>query len=591
MKLVVPFVDELATLDSRLLRLAEFLGANCRTLELPKSVAADASFFEKSLPEGSCCVINPEVMQQWIGQDEFPSAVASALLARCSHLLVHGVRSGRFDSGLITLLSEGYLTRAREIENSGQSYRCANDSRDFCEAFSGLVIGMARPGIDRVFSVGKPGIRALLSIGDLPYVTCVSSTGAMAFFLGTYEIVDLQEEIGEDPVSTFFSRLLPHAMTLRAIFGTEVWRPTAQSASLVVDDPVLRENYGFLNFKALLGLMKEQNFHTSLAFIPHNFRRCSSSVLKLFLENPRYLSLCFHGNDHTQAEFASNNSALIHTFVVTAEKRIGTLQKISGISCDKVMVFPQGKFSVEAMDVLRARNFDAAVNTVPHPRGEKVRLSLSELCEPAVTRYGSFPLFLRRSIDHCGAEDIAFDLFFGKPALVVEHHQIFKDPEPLLDVIARINSLCPAIRWVGLAQAVRNATLQRRSSDSMAFTRGYANSIEVRNSGSQLAEYAIEWPHIDFDEVLECKAGDAIRRHCSDNGGRGLRIQINLPPQTSQVVSVVQRDDFPEPAALGMKWKTKAFLRRRLSEIRDDYLSKNAPVLAFAKTLQRLVAH
>jgi hypothetical protein len=255
------------------------------------------------------------------------------------------------------------------------------------------------------------------------------------------------------------------------------------------------------------------------------------------------------------------------------------------------MVFPQGKFSVEAMDVLRSRNFDAAVNTVPHPTGENVRLRLSELCQPALTRYGNFPLFLRRSIKHCGAEDIAFDLFFGKPVLVVEHHQIFKDPEPLLDVIARINSLCPTIQWVGLAQAVRNATWQRRNSDSRMFMRGFSASVEVRNSASQSAQFSVEWPHLSPETVLECKAGEMVARQDSVNGNKGVRVQTNVPPHMSQIVSVVQRDEYPEPIALGMKWKAKAFVRRRLSEIRDDYLSKNAPVLAFAKTLQRLVAH
>jgi hypothetical protein len=591
MKLFLPFVDELAIVDSRLLRLAEFLGASCETLELSQSSAGNTSFFDKALPEGSCCVINPEVMQRWTRGNDFPSLAASALLERCSHLLVHGVRPGQFDAGLITLLSEGHLTGAHEIENSGQSYRCADGSRDFCEAFSGLALGMARPGIDRVFALGKLGARALLSIDDRPYVASVSSTGAKVFFLGTQEIVDLQDDIGEDPVSNFFSRLLPHAMTIRAIFGDEVWRPTAESASLVVDDPVLRENYGFLNFKILLTLMQRHNCHTSLAFIPHNYRRCSSVAVKLFLDNPTYLSLCFHGNDHTQAEFASKNSALLHTFVATAEKRIGTLQKMTGMSCDKVMVFPQGKFSVEAMDVLRSRNFDAAVNTVAHPTGDYVRLRLPELCQPAITRYGNFPLFLRRSINHCEPEDVAFDLFFGKPVLVVEHHQIFQEPEPLLDVITRINSLCPTIRWVGLARAVRNAILRRRNSDGIIVIRGYSNSVEVRNLSSQSAQYSVEWPNLNLHAVLEFKAGDTVAHEVSVQGDDRVRVQTNLPPHTSQLVSVVQRGEYPVQVALGMKWKTKAFVRRRLSEIRDDYLSKNAPVLAFAKTLQRLVAH
>src|SRR5207302_700503 len=146
-----------------------------------------------------------------------------------------------------------------------------------------------------------PGSRGLLSIGDHLYVVSVKSTGAKVIFLGTHEIADLHEEMGEESVNTFFSLLLPQAMAIRAIIGDEAWRPATESASLVVDDPVLRENYGFLNFNALLTLMKQQRFHTSLAFIPHNFRRSSNAVIKMFRENPENLSLCFHGNDHTNA--------------------------------------------------------------------------------------------------------------------------------------------------------------------------------------------------------------------------------------------------------------------------------------------------
>jgi hypothetical protein len=174
---------------------------------------------------------------------------------------------------------------------------------------------------------------------------------------------------------------------------------------------------------------------------------------------------------------------------------------------------------------------------------------------------------------------------------VVEHHQIFKDPKQLLDVITCINSLCPTIEWVGLAQAVRNATLQRHKCDSTAWVRGYSNSIEIRNSSSQSAQFSLEFPHLSLEGALECKGGEIVAAPDATNGDSKVRVQTNVPPHMSQMVSLVRRDEYPEPVALGMKWKTKAFVRRRLSEVRDDYLSKNAPVLAFAKTLQRLVAN
>ena len=68
---------------------------------------------------------------------------------------------------------------------------------------------------------------------------------------------------------------------------------------LIIDDPLLRKDYGFLNFESVLGLMDEYNFHTSIAFIPHNWRRNASGITRMFRERPDRYSICFHGNDHT----------------------------------------------------------------------------------------------------------------------------------------------------------------------------------------------------------------------------------------------------------------------------------------------------
>ena len=103
--------------------------------------------------------------------------------------------------------------------------------------------------------------------------------------------------------------------------------------------------------------------------------------------------------------------------------------RLTGVPCDKVMVFPQGNFSIDAMKVLKSHNFYAAVNTVPHPAEQPVRLTIGELAQPAVLRYGGFPLFLRKPIRQTQNHDIAFNLFFGRPVLIVEHHQIFQHPE------------------------------------------------------------------------------------------------------------------------------------------------------------------
>ena len=86
--------------------------------------------------------------------------------------------------------------------------------------------------------------------------------------------------------------------------------------------PLLRRDYGYLNFDSLLRLAKEHNFHTAISFIPHNYRRNSARIVRMFRENPRRLSICFHGNDHTEAEFASTDRALLNGMLGIGEERM-----------------------------------------------------------------------------------------------------------------------------------------------------------------------------------------------------------------------------------------------------------------------------
>ena len=62
-------------------------------------------------------------------------------------------------------------------------------------------------------------------------------------------------------------------------------------------------------------------------------------------------------------------------------------------------------------------------------------------------RYGCFPL--RKYVREIAVQDTAFNLFFAKPLLIAEHHDIFNDPEPgcLTQMVSPIHTLAPEIRW------------------------------------------------------------------------------------------------------------------------------------------------
>jgi hypothetical protein len=371
------------------------------------------------------------------------------------------------------------------------------------------------------------------------------------------------------------------------VAGDECWRPGRAHACIIIDDPLLRKSYGFLNFESLLQVADKHKFHATIAFIPHNFRRNSSRITRMFRENAARLSICFHGNDHTNAEFASTDLPLLETLLRIGEERMHRHYELTGLPCDKVMVFPQGKFSVEAMKVLKFHNFDAAVNTVPHPSDQTVQLTIGELAQPAVIRYGAFPLFIRKPIRHTENQDIAFNLFFGRPVLIVEHHDVFQTPESVIEIATRINSVAPEIRWCNLATAVNESILTRKAPEGAHHVRAYSNTVRISNDSDSIERYLIEWSDSCDSASIEHVLMDGTPCLGFEITGAGLRLSVELGPSSSHTFSLVRRNVHAGIGSLDLRWKCQAFLRRRLSEVRDNYLSKNHHLLVTAKAFQR----
>jgi len=405
-------------------------------------------------------------------------------------------------------------------------------------------------------------------------------------FLASEDTAEVNAEISREPMCNYFSRLMPHAMALRHIFGEECWRPCKPQASIIIDDPLLRRDYGYLNFESLLSLTEEYNFHTTISFIPHNYRRNSARIVRMFRENAHRLSICFHGNDHTDAELASTDTVLLNRILGVAEERMKVHEQVTGLHCDRVMVFPQDNYSVEAMEVLRSRNFHAASSS-PNPVSKPVPLRIADIAQPAVLRYGGIPLFIRNFIKDTQSQDIAFNLFFGRPILIGEHHDTFKHPGSLLEVVQKINSIAPGISWSNLESVVDNSTLKRRRPDGTVQVRPYSSNVLIANDSASVERFSIEWGQSGQCCPIEQVLRDGTRFPGVEFDDTGMRVLAELPPGASQIFSVVYRNDHAALGKPGFKWDAQAFLRRRLSEVRDNYLSKNQHVLAAAKALQR----
>ncbi len=271
-----------------------------------------------------------------------------------------------------------------------------------------------------------------------------------------------------------------------------------QHACIIIDDPLLREDYGFLNYRRLINLMDKHNFFTTIAFVPFNFKRTDKKIAALFKDRTDRLSLCVHGCDHVKGEFGITDLHYLDNLVKLATARMVEHERITGIPFDRIMVFPQGIFSNEALEALKLNNYSAAINTVPMPISGSISSNL--------------PLFRRYTPEHFNNSASI------NPIFIVLHHDYFKNGYTRLsDFVDKLN-----------------------------------------------ARYKIQW----------ASAGSIISNYI----------------HTTLQSDVTQTDvDLSGLALHGYRRNTKIFMRRYLSELRDNYLCKNDSLFAYAKKLKDLM--
>ncbi len=185
-------------------------------------------------------------------------------------------------------------------------------------------------------------------------------------------------------------------MFIRCTSGSSCWHNDRPSACFIVDDPLLRRQYGFLDYKKLSELMDRERFSTSIAFIPWNYRRSDRRIAELLAGRPLTYSLCVHGCDHARGEFGSIDHNFLREKAQLALEWMRQHRTLSGLDFDDVMVFPQGIFSTAAMRALHSCRYLAAVNGPPYPIDREDSLTLEDLLQVAVTRFSNVPLFTRR---------------------------------------------------------------------------------------------------------------------------------------------------------------------------------------------------
>ncbi len=475
---------------------------------------------------------------------------------------------------LVQLLAGDERAELRHIHSGGEEFVVANDT-EFCGIMASLRVPVSSPNDDvcLVSNIGDTGALSLISSASGSIFLKLQCGDVPVFVSTSAEIIDIDRKLTTQnfDVRAQFLSAVPVVLYIKWAFAETCWNAPEANACLVIDDPVLKSTHGFVDFQQLLSLMKRHNFSTNVAFIPWNWRRSAPEVVQLFRENPAHYSLSVHGCDHTRGEFGSSDRQRLYWKTQQAIERMTQHQSITGISHDRVMVFPQGIFSEAAMDVLRRTGLIASVNNDvisadPHPRA----ITVSDVWDIAVMRY-SFPLFTRR-YPWEGIENFAFDALLGKPAIAVIHHDYCSDHcARLVNFIQRLNALHRAPTWRNLGEVVRRSCRQREVSLGAVEVQMYGTELRIENRSEQPKRFLIKRRDHEASAIQRICAGPQEISWKPVNGHIELEIELN--PGGNQVIQI-RFHDAAEKRRSGdnLPYRLKAMLRRYLCEVRDNYV-------------------
>jgi hypothetical protein len=259
-------------------------------------------------------------------------------------------------------------------------------------------------------------------------------------------------------------------------------------------------------------------------------------------------------------------------------------QARTGLPFERVMVFPQGRFSINALRALRRAEYLAAVNSTCFPTDEgSARLTIADFLRPAITRFHGFPIFQRRYPRRL--IDSAFDLFLGKPALLVEHHHYFCDGgKHLEEFVTALRNLEPTLTWPTLSSQLMRTCIMRFLSPDSVGVQFFTRRFRLENTDENRRHFRLAKYEPDASAIRGVLAdGISVPFVCHDNQ---VELELEVNPGQTRDIEVV---DYPPPPRcvprMGLLYNTGVFIRRALSEFRDNTLSRHPSLLRVATGL------
>lgn len=415
---------------------------------------------------------------------------------------------------------------------------------------------------------------------------CLEKT--QLFVWSTFEIMDVFRPLtAELEFERATDEYIPAIIFLRTGFGDRCWHNPHVGAGIVIDDPLLKRTYGFIKFPDLLGSARRHGFRVTLAFIPWNSWRSSAKHVRLFLDHRDCFDICAHGCDHTNNEYGTEDYDVMLAKNVIAAERMERHRRRTGLSCEALMVCPQEQYSLQAMKAFAdSGRFLALVNTSCVPRNlTSPQVCAADLLLPAQDSFFGFPVFKRHYWKDMSP--FAMGLFLGKPAILVEHHEFFRDDCSNIEAFAsQLVEKSPDVEWKPISDIASTTHLQRRMSVKERGVRFFTNKFEFAHAGGEPITYRLSKRLHVTTAVQRVLVNGEQTSFSREEDTLALEVYADRP-QTFDVQIETRLAKPTRAYSPGLKYQITVALRRGLSEFRDNTLSRNRFALKAGRYLMR----
>ncbi len=532
--LLLTVSNPLSNFAPNFLKLAQFYGLGCKQLALDKVPLTegllrkeDGQYYRLIVLDASELLRKPSQLSGIKIQ-----VLRKVMNAGGVHFLIAGVNEGTDPSALAMLTGQAVVGVSIPVDYQ-RDWIVSAKFPELTQVFTGQKITAAstQPQQDCALQMGgyysaDPIITSTDMNGKEYTILGWIKNEKTSLFVdaaeGSYSLDVFQlEQLFYSP--TYFSQFVPFMLVIRYAMGDEAWHADQQYANLTIDEGILTEPFGNLNYSQLLLEMEAHNFHTSIALPPINYTNSRQEVIDLFLQFPDRYSLVQYGNNNDGYEFyryttPSNDPLPARPFneqdasIRQGLTRMQEHQKMTGIPFDQVMIFPDGISPELTFLQLKRYNYLAAINSEEVPL-DSVRPSQWDFgLVPANMDFANFPSLIRRAPGTYkpftpDLHPFIMDLFLGKPALFSAYqYELFDQGINTFDPVAdQMNQLSGGIEWKNLGYILTHLYLEKTNDDQSIDVKMFTSDLILTNTSGTDQTYHIskaETWNVSISKVL-----------------------------------------------------------------------------------------